>query len=75
MRYRHLTMYEREVIEGVRKRGGNVEEAAGEIGRSVSTVSRELRRNGSGGGHEALFAHRLATNRPRAWRLLAYLMP
>ena len=68
MRYRHLTMYEREVIEVVRKRGGSVEEAAGEIGRSVSTVSRELRRNGSGRDYEASSAHRLATNRPRAWR-------
>jgi len=68
MRYRHISKYERKVIEVMRNNGGTLEDVAEEIGRSVSTVSRELRRNGAGGEYEALTAHDMAANRLRAWR-------
>ncbi|MCO5069325.1 MAG: IS30 family transposase [Kiritimatiellae bacterium] len=68
MRYRHLTMYEREVIEVVLRKGGTIVEASKAIGRSAATVSREVKRNGSAGRYEASSAHRRASNRLRAWR-------
>jgi len=68
MRYRHLTMYEREVIEVVRRSGGTLTTAAERIGRAVSTISREVRRNSPGVLYEAVAAHRVAANRLRAWR-------
>jgi len=65
MRYRHLTMYEREVIECVRRSGGSLREAARSMGRAVSTISREIRRNSKGREYRAVAAHRFAANRLR----------
>ena len=68
MRQKHLTMYEREVIEVHVRAGGSMRSAARELGRAASTISREIRRNEQGGEYEARAAHRKAANRLRAWR-------
>lgn len=46
--YHHLSISEREKILVLRTEGKNLREIAGEIGRCVSTVSRELKRNRCG---------------------------
>jgi IS30 family transposase len=45
MDYKHLTEEERYQIDDLRREGFNQKEIAGKIGRSESTLSRELRRN------------------------------
>jgi len=44
---RYLSFFEREEIALLRAQGGGVREIAGQLGRSPSTISRELRRNAS----------------------------
>lgn len=55
MGYHHLSVREREVIMIELKQGTTLERIAVQLGRAVSTISRELRRNG---GPELYRAHR-----------------
>ena len=64
----HLTAGERDRIAEMRASGSGVRETAREIGRSESTVSRELARNGRGGRHGAMAAQRRADARRAACR-------
>ena len=68
MRQKHLTMYEREVIEVYVRVGRSLRDAARELGRAASTISREVRRNAGANGYEAGVAQARASNRLRAWR-------
>lgn len=68
MRQKHLTMYEREVIEVYVRAGRSLRDAARELGRAASTISREVRRNAGANGYEAGEAQARASNRLRAWR-------
>ncbi len=68
MRRSHLTMYEREVIEVHVRAGRSLRSAARDLGRSASTISREIERNGTAGRYEASPAHQQAVNRLRARR-------
>jgi transposase, IS30 family len=61
----HLTPQEREVIGRMRYSGHGPTAIADALGRSKSTISRELRRNRSGGTYSALEAQRLAERRRR----------
>lgn len=45
MSYCHLTFYEREVIQVMRREGASLQKIADELGRSKGTISRELKRN------------------------------
>ena len=63
MAYRHLTQEERYQIYAYRKADFSIKQTAAELGRSPSTVSRELRRNRGGRGYRPLKAHRLARRR------------
>ena len=67
-RYTHLTAGERDRIAEMRASGSGVREIAREIGRSESTVSRELARNGRGGRYGAIAAQRRADARRAACR-------
>jgi hypothetical protein len=61
---RCLSFAEREQIGLSRAAGESVRGIAAELGRSPSTISRELRRNcGSGGGYLASSAHAMAYHR------------
>lgn len=68
MRYVHLTMQERRVIEVMVAEGQTLRRVAERLGRTVSTVSREVERNRGPQGYAADAAHRFAANRLRAWR-------
>jgi IS30 family transposase len=62
-----MTLTEREEIALGRARGDSVRKVAEVIGRSPSTVSRELRRNSDGlGRYRATSAHALAYDRNRS---------
>ncbi|MFH1423234.1 MAG: helix-turn-helix domain-containing protein, partial [Planctomycetota bacterium] len=65
MGYKHLTIEEREVILKMKFSGSFQAEIAENIGRSKSTISRELRRNKSGKEYEAHSAQRKAEKRRR----------
>lgn len=67
MRYKHLTMYEREVIEVEVRVGTGRREIARSLGRAASTISRELDRAGGPEGYEAKRAHADAEQRVRGW--------
>ena len=75
---RCLTLTEREEIALGRARGDSVRKVAEVIGRSPSTVSRELRRNSDGlGRYRATSAHALAydrASRPKPAKLLTNLV-
>ena len=61
---RCLTFSEREEIALARAGGESMRAIAGRLGRSPSTISRELARNaGGGGGYRATTAHTLAYHR------------
>lgn len=61
---RYLSQDERIEIAYLRQGGATIRQIAARIGRSPSTVSRELRRNGRrGGGYRPFEAHRAATAR------------
>lgn len=61
----HLTAEEREVIGQMRYSGHGPTAIAAALGRHKSSISRELRRNRSGGTYSALEAQRLAEQRRR----------
>ena len=64
--FSHLTYAERCQIHALNKRGDSIREIGRAIGRSASTVSRELRRNRGGRGYRHAQAQRLAEARRRA---------
>lgn len=59
----HLTLEEREVISQMKHAGQRQAEMARELGRSPSTISRELSRNGSDRGYRAVAAQQMADER------------
>ena len=59
----HLTLEEREVIAHMHRAGKMQTQIALRLGRSKSTISRELRRNRSRNGYWAVAAHRKAQQR------------
>ena len=61
----HLTAVERDSIAHLRHEGANQQEIARAIGRSPSTISRELRRNRTGGEYYAAQAQRQSERRRR----------
>jgi IS30 family transposase len=61
----HLTLEEREVIAQMHRAGKSQTRIAERLGRSKSTVSRELRRNRSRNGYWAVAAQRKAERRRR----------
>jgi transposase, IS30 family len=64
MGYRHLNIEEREMILKMRENDKTLEEIAEKLGRSRSTISRELRRNVSSAyDYKAHLAHRYYRNR------------
>ncbi|KOS57596.1 IS30 family transposase [Rhodococcus rhodochrous] len=73
---RYLNLLERQRIATLRAAGHSIREVARRLGRSASTVSRELQRNTfphDRGGYDATLAHARATGRslrPRRGRLL-----
>ena len=60
-----LSFGERARIEAMRSAGVGVDEAARRLGRDPSTIYRELKRNGSGGGYDAEKAQGRADRRAR----------
>ena len=73
MSHTHLTLEERIVIEVFVQMGMTCREIATYLGRSHTTVSRELRRNSSKSGYRAQTANRRAQTRrkiPRHYRCL-----
>lgn len=62
---RHLTMEERDQIAQLKHQGANQQEIARALQRSPSTISRELRRNGSGNEYFAAQAQHRASSRRR----------
>jgi IS30 family transposase len=65
----HLTLEERDRIAQLRHRQADQKEIAHALGRSPSTISRELRRNDTGGEYYAAQAHRQSAQRRRERRL------
>jgi IS30 family transposase len=65
---RRLSVGDREEIAHLRRSGKNLTEIAAVIGFDKSTVSRELRRNTSGGRYRGSTAQRLAEQRARVGR-------
>lgn len=61
----HLTLDERDRIAQLRHKGADQEEIAKALGRAPATISRELRRNCSGGEYYAGLAQRKAEQRRR----------
>lgn len=68
MRYVHLSMYEREVIEVEVRVGTRWRSIGRRLGRSAATISREVRRAGGPEGYEAGAAQALAEQRRQGWR-------
>jgi IS30 family transposase len=68
MAYKHLRAEEREVISQMVAQGKSNEEIGAELHRDPSTISRELRRNGSCGMYFAVVAQQFADQRRRAAR-------
>lgn len=66
MDYRHLTQDERYQIQGLHRAGQTRRAIARELGRSPSTISRELRRNADGDRYSAWTAQRRSKERRRA---------
>jgi IS30 family transposase len=61
----HLTLEERDRIVQLRHQGADQQEIAQALGRSPATISRELRRNRTGGEYGAAQAQRVAERRRR----------
>lgn len=68
MAYQHLKGEEREVISQMKAAGASNEVIAARLGRSASTISRELRRNGICGIYLAVDAQQVAERRRRGAR-------
>ena len=65
---RYLSLFERERIASLRDRGNGIREIARRVGRSPSTVSRELARNARvwDDGYDPVMAHLRAHERARS---------
>lgn len=63
MTYTHLTQEERYQIHQLKRQGIHLSHIAAELGRSASTISRELRRNTTAQGYKPALAQRQATAR------------
>lgn len=63
MTYTHLTQDERYQIHSLQRQGIAAAQIAAELGRSASTISRELRRNASAQGYKPAQAHAKAHQR------------
>ena len=63
MTYTHLTQEERYQIHNLHRQGIHLSHIAAELGRSTSTISRELRRNTSARGYQAALAQDIASAR------------
>ena len=68
MSYIHLTLDERETLEELSQEEKSVRSIAQEMGRSPSTISRELRRNSTPRGYKDHRAQQLYESRRRACR-------
>ena len=70
---RHLTIKEREIIALLHANGKSLGEIADRIGFNKGTVSREIKRNNTGGIYVPLFAQEMATERrknaKKPWRM------
>jgi IS30 family transposase len=79
MSYEHLSLAERHYIEIERKAGTSMNQIAGALGRSQSTLSREIKRNTGLRGYRHQQANALAEqrhkNKPKAVKLTDELMP
>jgi len=60
---RYLSQQERIEIADLRHAGLSIRQIADQLGRAPSTISREVRRNGTAGGYGPFEAHRRATAR------------
>ncbi len=65
MTYRRVTVTERRLIRMWRQAGYGQREIARRLGRSVSTICREIARNTGGNGYQPRQAHRMAQERVR----------
>ena len=63
MAYKHLSPEERHYIEIQRKQGASQNKIAQDLGRSQSSLSRELQRNTGQRGYRHKQAHRMARER------------
>lgn len=63
MTYTHLTQEERDQIHNLRRQGTPLTHIAAELGRSTSTISRELRRNSTAQGYKPARAQGQASAR------------
>ena len=68
MTYTHLTQEERYQIHNLKRQGLHLSHIAAQVGRSTSTISRELRRNASARGYEPALAQDKAIARQRQRR-------
>ena len=66
--YKHLTLEEREKLLYFSAKGYSITEIAKELGRDKSTISRELRRNCSGGQYLPSAAQQMYSKRRKACR-------
>jgi IS30 family transposase len=66
MTYTHLTQEERYQIHNLRRQGIHLSQIAAELGRSTSTISREVRRNTTAQGYKPVLAHNKANTRQRS---------
>ena len=65
MSYQHLTYEERHTISTLRRNGSKPSHIAQQLGRHVSTINRELRRNATlEGGYQYRYAPRRHSNVP-----------
>jgi len=65
MAYRRVSVTERRLIRMWRQAGYGQREMARRLGRSASTISREIARNSGGNGYQAQQAHRMAQERAK----------
>lgn len=65
MSYTHLTRNERFCLEELRQNGQSIRAIARMLGRSASTISRELKRNSSKKGYHPYYAYSQAVGRRR----------
>ena len=76
MNYKHLTQEERYQIQSLKQEGVSTTGIAAELGRSRSTITRELQRNaGPRGGYAASTAHTQARTRQCARRNARQISP
>jgi len=75
MNYHHITETERYQIHAYKKAGWRQKAIANALGRSPSTISREMRRNTGNNGYRPLQANNLAQSRQTRSAANAYCIP